>query len=235
MIGGIEQKDAVHNVKVGIEQSFVVTKPYFANMNLLLKEILLDGLNLAKIVYKNGLTGTLILGEKGQKLFTALPEYYTLTDFDIHLVDGQESVRDMEDIKAMNLELIKAGQVDAEIIFNTIGCKSLTDYKQRSLEALQRRKLELNQQGQLQQQLQQYDQAVKDLQQQLQQAQQANQQLQTQIQNMVQDQEDKRIEWYKAKTDEEYKKGKNDIEKDKVKLELAQMFDNNPHNNEIKY
>lgn len=235
MIGGIENKDAVHNVKVGIEQSFIVTKPYFANMNLVLKEILLDGLNLCKIVYKNGLTGTIILGEKGQKLFTALPKYFTLTDFDIHINDGQESVRDMEDIKAMNLELIKAGQVDAEIIFNTIGCKSLTDYKAKSIEAIQRRKEEISQQSQLEQQLQQYDQAVKDLQTQLQQLQKENQNLQTQLQQVESNSEENRIEWYKAKADDEYKKEKNEIEKNKVKLELAQMFDNNPHNNEVKY
>ena len=48
MIGGIEQKDAVHNVKVGMEQSFIITKSYFANMNLILKELMLDALNLGK-------------------------------------------------------------------------------------------------------------------------------------------------------------------------------------------
>lgn len=67
MIGGIEQKDAVHNVKVGMEQSFIITKSYFANMNLILKELMLDALNLGKIVYKDGLTGAIILGDKGQK------------------------------------------------------------------------------------------------------------------------------------------------------------------------
>jgi hypothetical protein len=33
-------------------------------MDLIVNEILLDCLNEAKIVYKNGLTGTIILGDK---------------------------------------------------------------------------------------------------------------------------------------------------------------------------
>jgi hypothetical protein len=33
-------------------------------MDLITGEMLLDALNTAKIVYKNGLTGTIILGEK---------------------------------------------------------------------------------------------------------------------------------------------------------------------------
>lgn len=36
-------------------------------MDLVTNEMLLDCLNIAKIVYKNGLTGTLILGDKFQK------------------------------------------------------------------------------------------------------------------------------------------------------------------------
>jgi hypothetical protein len=64
-------------------------------MDLVTKEILLDSLNCAKIVYKKGLTGTLILG-KYQKLFTALPEYFTITDHDIHLTTSSEIMKEIE-------------------------------------------------------------------------------------------------------------------------------------------
>jgi len=64
-------------------------------MDLVTREILLDCLDCAKIVYKEGLTGTLILG-KYQKLFTALPEYFTVTDFDIHLITSSEIRKEME-------------------------------------------------------------------------------------------------------------------------------------------
>jgi hypothetical protein len=64
-------------------------------MDLVTKEILMDCLDCAKIVYSNGLTGTLILG-KLQKTFTALPKYYTTTDFDIHILTSSEVRKEME-------------------------------------------------------------------------------------------------------------------------------------------
>jgi len=65
-------------------------------MDLIVNEMLLDCLNLAKVVYKNGLTGTIVLGDKYQKVFTALPEYYTLTDYDIRIITSSDVVKDLE-------------------------------------------------------------------------------------------------------------------------------------------
>jgi len=64
-------------------------------MDLVTCEMLLASLNQAKITYKNGLTGTLILGDKYQKIFTALPEHYTLTDYDVHVVASTEIMQDL--------------------------------------------------------------------------------------------------------------------------------------------
>jgi len=65
-------------------------------MDTCVEEILLDSLNVAKVVYKKGLTGVLILGEKQQKIFTALPEHFTMTDYDIHVVNSSDITKDME-------------------------------------------------------------------------------------------------------------------------------------------
>jgi hypothetical protein len=62
-LNGIQQRDAVTNVQVGINNSFTVTKQWTFWMDLVLKEILLDSLNCAKIVYKKGLTGVIVLGK----------------------------------------------------------------------------------------------------------------------------------------------------------------------------
>ena len=58
----------------------LLTKQYFQAMDIVYKEANYDMLNLAKMVWKNGLTGTIILGNNYSKIFTALPEYYTVTD-----------------------------------------------------------------------------------------------------------------------------------------------------------
>ena len=40
--------------------------------------MLLGALNQAKITYKKDLTGTIILGDHYQQVFTALPEHFTV-------------------------------------------------------------------------------------------------------------------------------------------------------------
>ena len=70
-------------------------------MDTIVEELLLDSLNEAKIVYKNGLTGTIILGDRQVRTFTALPEYFTLTDYDIHIVNTQDIIRDTEQLRAI--------------------------------------------------------------------------------------------------------------------------------------
>lgn len=95
-LNGIEAKDAVTNVKIGQNNSFIITKQYNHQMDLIVNEMLLDCLNLAKVVFKNGLEGTIILGDKFQKVFTALPEYFTLTDHDIRIITSSDIVRDLE-------------------------------------------------------------------------------------------------------------------------------------------
>lgn len=233
-IGGIEQRDAVNNVKVGIDQSLIVTKIFFSNMNLAIKELFIDALNLAKIVYSKGLTGSIILGEKYKAFFTALPEHYTVTDFDISIADSQDAARDLETIKALNIELIKSGQIDAETIIEAIGCKSITDYKQRVLDSISKKKKEINQTQQLQQQLQQYAEMIKEAQSKMQEMQNAINKLSNENDKLKDKNEEIQIKWFEAKSDAEYKKERVKVEDKKANLEAAQLFDNNPRNDEIR-
>ena len=98
-------------------------------MDLIVNEMLVDCLNVAKIVYKNGLTGILILGDKRQKIFTALPEHFTLTDFDIHANTTTDTLKDIEYIKQIIPEFIKSGALDPSIIFEAATSKNLTELK----------------------------------------------------------------------------------------------------------
>lgn len=151
-------------------------------MDLMYKEINYDLLNLAKIVYKHGLTGTIILGNKPKEIFTALPEYYTVTDFDIHIQDSSEMFRVRETLNQLSIEFVKSGQADPAMIINTMMAKNMTEMKDYLEEALNERKQENNMIQQLQQQVQQLDQQNKQLNQQLQQAQSENERLNSQIQ-----------------------------------------------------
>lgn len=235
-LNGIEQRDAVTNVKIGQNNSFIITKQYYHQMDLIVNEILLDCLNLAKVVFKNGLIGTIILGDKYQKVFTALPEYFTLTDHDIRIITSSDIVKDLEQIKSVIPEFVKSGGLPPDIIIEAITCKSIPDLKYKVKKAMQIQKDENNQIGQLsqqveqlQKQLQSSEQALQKAQGQIEQLNQAKLQLEQHEINMKY-----QIEWYKANTDREYKEATVEEQKKRTEAEIQQMYDGNPYNDKIR-
>ena len=234
-LNGIQQRDAVTNVQVGINNSFTVTKQWHFQMDLVTREILLDCLDCAKIVWNKGLTGTLILG-KLQKIFTALPEHFTITDFDIHITTSSEMLKEMEQIKTLIPEFIKAGIVSPDIIMDIMTARGLTEMKTKVKQSIKRQKEENNQ-------IQQLTQQVEELQNNLQQAQQQLQQAQGKIEQLneakLQIEQQKiqlqfQIDDYKAKTDRTFKETQAENDTKRTEIELMQLYDGNPYNDEVK-
>ena len=235
-LNGIQQRDAVTNVQVGIQNSFTVTKQWHFQMDLVTREILLDSLDCAKIVYKKGLTGALILGNKLQKIFTALPEHFTVTDFDIHLITSSEIIKEMEQIKASLPDLIKSGLVGPDILIEIMTSKSLSEMKSVVKKSLRKQKEENNQIQQLTQQLEQMQANLQQTQQQLQQAQSKVESLneaklqiereKIQLQYQIDD--------FKAKTDRTFKETQAENDTKRTEIELMQLYDGNPYNDEVK-
>lgn len=205
-------------------------------MDLIVNEMLLDCLNLAKVVFKNGLKGTIILGDKYQRVFTALPEYFTLTDHDIRIITSSDITRDIEQIKSIIPEFVKSGGLPPDIIIEAITCKSIPDLKYKVKRAMQKQKDENNQIQQLTQQNEQLYKQLEDATKQLDQAQKQIQQLnQVKLQLEQEDIEMKyQLEWYKANTDREYKEASVEEQKRRTKVELAQLSDGNPYNDKIR-
>lgn len=235
-LNGIQQRDAVTNVQTGINNSFIVTKQWHFQMDLVTREILLDSLNCAKIVYKDGLTGTLILGNKLQKIFTALPKYFTVTDFDIHIITSSEVIKEMEQIRALVPEFIKGGIVSPDILMEIMTAKSLSQMKSTVNKAIKKQKAENNQ-------IQQLTQQVEELQNNLQQAQQQLQQAQSKIESLneakLQIEREKnqmqfQLDDYKNKTDRNYKETQAENDTKRTEIELMQLYDGNPYNDEVK-
>ena len=234
-LNGIQQRDAVTNVQVGINNSFTVTKQWHFQMDLVTREILLDSLDCAKKVWKKGLTGTLVLG-KLQKIFTALPEHFTVTDFDIHLTTSSEILKEIEQIKAIVPEFIKGGIVGPDIIVDIMTAKSLTEMKQKVKQSMRKQKAENNQ-------IQQLTQQVEELQNNLQQAQQQLQQAQGKIEQLneakLQIEREKiqlqfQIDDYKAKTERTFKESQAKNDTKRTEIEYMQLYDGNPYNDEVK-
>ena len=115
-LGGIEARDAVHNVEIGMQQSYVITKRYYRAMDTLVKEILSDCIDMAKVVFKEGMTGQLILGDQ-KEIFTLLPEYYSFTSYDISLADSAEIIKEQEAIKQIAQGYMQSNLMDPEVLF----------------------------------------------------------------------------------------------------------------------
>ena len=235
-LNGIQQKDAVTNVKVGVRNSFIQTKQYYHQMDLIVNELLLDCLNQAKIVWKNGLTGSIVLGDKYQRVFTALPEYFTLTDFDVRIITSADIIKDLEQVRAVIPEFVKSGGLPPDIIVEALTSKSLPDLKYKIQKAMQKQKEEGSTIMQLQQQNEQLQQQLKEAGKQLQQFQQQVQKLnQTKLQMDQKEMELKyQIEQFKAQTDRTYKTDMAEEAKRRTEIELKQISDGNPYNDQIK-
>lgn len=238
-LGQIEQRDAVSNVKVGIHQSTLLTKQYFHAMDLMYKEINYDLLNLAKYVYKDGITGSITLGDRLVKIFTALPEHYTLTDFDIHIEDSAETYALRQQLQSLNIEFVKAGMVDAKDSVEIMQSKNITQLRRYLDKALKEKKAENNMISQLQQQVEQMTVERKQYEQQMQQLNSQIQSLQKQL--MTNNQTKLQIEQQRVNIEKQVASDKKDYNdklleiKDKqLTAEILQIRDGNPYNDQIR-
>ena len=235
-LGGIEARDAVQNVTMGMQQSYIITKQYYQVMELLTREMLVDSLNLAKVVYKKGLSGLLILGENRRHIFTALPEHYSFTDYDIHIADSTELIKEKEMLKQLVIQLSSNNQVDPELLLIVTSSKSITELRLAMEKSIKRKKEENNQLQKLNEAYQQAQQQLKEMQGELQKATQQVQQLNAEKLNLDKQKlkQDYDLGILKITTDKDYKGEMTEIEKRRVELEALQLIDNNPKNNEVK-
>lgn len=235
-LNGIQQRDAVTNVQTSVNNSFIVTKRYYQQMDLITEESLTDALNTAKWVFKDGITGTLILGEHRKQIFTALPQHFTLSDFNIHVSTSSEMVKDLEQLRAIVPQFVQAGIMDPDIILDIMTTKSTTQLKQKVTAAMKAKKEENNVVKQLQEQLQQAEQQMNQMKQQLQQSQAKLEQLNEQKMQLEKErmQLDYKVNWYKAQTDRNFKTNQAENDTKRTEIELEQMHDGNPYNDQIK-
>ena len=234
-LNGIQQKDAVTNVQTSVNNSFIVTKGFTQQIDITIISLLTDALNIAKIVYKDGLTGVLILGDKQSRIFTALPEYFTFTDYDVHIVTNSDITRQLEQLKQIVPDFVKAGIVPPDLIVEAITCTSLTDYKLKLQKAIKKQHEENSQIQQLSQQVQQLQQQLQQASSELKKAQNKVEQLnQAKLQLEAQKNKDEiELKWYQARTDREYKQKLQEEQAKRTQIEIAQLHDGNPYNDKF--
>lgn len=235
-LNGIQQKDAVSNVKLGVQNSFIITKQFTHQMDLMTVEILSDSLNCAKSVWKNGLVGALILGDKSQKVFQIAPENFVFSDFDIHITSGSEILKDMDMIKQIAGQFTQAGIAEPDLIIDVLSSKSMTDLQHKVKKSIKIKKAENNQLLQLQQQNEQLQQQMKEAEQQMKNLQkelEKNDSVKLEMEKQMFKAKNE-LDWFKAKSDKEFKEKSVENDSKRTEVEVLQMYDDNPYNNKIK-
>jgi hypothetical protein len=237
LVNGIGQRDAVTNVETGFKQEAILTRKYFALFDLEMKELYNDIINVAQIAYKDGFVGNYIMGPSLSKVFVLKPDQFTHTDYNIHIGDSSDLIKEKELIRQMSLELTKADKVDPRLIMDMITSKSLSKMKRDVLHSIDEKEKKDGITVQLQQQLQQVTQQLKQMTAQLQEAQKENRDLnnqnvqaQMQIEQAKLQLQDKNINVH----DEHYQRADAN-DKEKTKIEQMQLFDNSKRNDEINY
>nr|DAT00295.1 MAG TPA: portal protein [Caudoviricetes sp.] len=236
-LNGIEQKDAVTNIKQGVTNSFIITKQYYQQMDLLTCEILTDCLNQAKVTWKYGLTGILVLGDQQQKIFTALPEEFTVSDYDIHVISTTQILEEIQQMWGIIPELIKAGQLSPDILFEVMASKSLSEIKMKVRKAVEKQKKENDMIQKLNQKLEEVSQQAQQLQSELQKAQkelQDNDQKRFELEQQKL-QLDNKLKWFQAETERKYREAQTNLATKRTEIEILQVRDGNPYNDQIKH
>ena len=140
-------------------------------------------------------------------------------------------------IKQLAQGYMASNLMDPEILFIIYNSKSLTEMRELAMKSIREKKLENNQLQQLQQQLEQAQQQQKEMQKQLEASTKKVAQLNERKLNIEQqnNQMDQELGYYKIEKDAELRTRELDIMEQKNKLELAQLFDSNPGNDEVDH
>lgn len=140
-------------------------------------------------------------------------------------------------IKQLAQGYMQSNMMDPEILFIIYNSKSLTEMRELAMKSIREKKIENNQLQQLQQQLEQAQQQQKEMQKQLEESTRKIAMLNEKKLNIEQqnNQMDQELGYYKIEKDAELRSRELDIMEQKNKLEMAQLFDTNPNNDEVDH
>ena len=169
-----------------------------------------------------------------------MPEHYTITDFDIHIQDSTEVFQTMQEIKGLNMELIKAGMVDMADVLNIATAKNITELKTYISKSMATKKAENDMITQLQQQAEQLNNQIKQYESQIGEYNNTIKQLQSQVEQNSQaklqlEQQRIAIEDREARDKKDYNDKQIEVKEKQLQVEFAQLTDGNPYNDKLRY
>jgi hypothetical protein len=242
MMGHIEEREAVDNVKVGLKQSLMINQPLFemfrGNQNRIIKDLV----NVAQLSYKRGRRISYIVGGEAYT-FSIIPEKFSFTDYAIAINFASKDTVKVEQMRTIAKELIATGMLDPDVIVKALLSDSVTEISQMITKNWAKKKAENDQLGSMNQQIEQYEKQMKELQgqlsnitQQLEASKAANVDIKAkevdlkhaEAQRKLDIEEDKRID------QKEFNEAKMEEIRERTQLEREQLYQGTGNSKEIK-
>jgi len=235
MLGQIEQREAVENVKTGIRQVSLITLNLFDLLDGGRRRMLTSLIDQAKTSYKKGKKGSYRVGVKSIA-FKIDKEHFSYTDYNIQVTNSSKDTIKIQKLEALVNELIGAGIIKPETAVALTLADTVFEAKKIVSEGFNGDEEKEQQMQQMQKQLEDYEKQLKDASGQASKAQQekdrfAAQQMELDRQKFELDKEIRRKEAAilerKANTEATYKNEETKAKREIVQLEREQLHMSN--------
>jgi hypothetical protein len=162
MLGQIQQRDAVTNVKTGIQQTQVLNEDLYELVRTNTKRLLTSMLNTAKVCYRKGKKASFIMGSESY-VFEILPEKFCFSDYAMSLsYSGKEEIK-LQEVRQLAKELVTAQALDPSILTHVVLSDSVTEIQRMIDDEWKRRKEENDVLGKARQQVEDLNSQLKEL------------------------------------------------------------------------
>ncbi len=162
MLGQIAERDAVGNVKTGIQQSLMISNDLFELIRTNHKRLLTDMLHAAKIAYSKGKKASYIAGSEAY-VFEIVPEQFSFSDYAISITYSSKDAMKLMELQAIAKEFAAGGMIEPDILTQVVLSDSITEINRLMKESWIKTKTEKNELGQANQQLEQLQEQLKKM------------------------------------------------------------------------
>ena len=162
MLGQIEQREAVENVKTGIRQVSLITLNIFDLLDGARKRALTNLIDLSKISFTKGKQGSYKVGYKSVA-FKIDRDNFTWTDYNINVTNSSKDSLKLQKLEQLTMELISAGAVKPDIAVELALANTIFEAKKIIRKGMMSDEEKQQQMQQMEQKIQEYEQQLKDL------------------------------------------------------------------------
>lgn len=162
MLGHIEEREAVSNVKVGMKMSMMINQPLFELFRSSQNRIMSKLVRVAQLSYVEGKKISYIAGADSYT-FKILPEKFSFSDYAISISYASKDASKVEQMRLVAKEFIVAGMIDPDVLTKAILSDSITEISQMISKNWAKKKAENDQLGQMSGQIEQYEKDTKEL------------------------------------------------------------------------